>query len=185
MSYHIRVGSRGREVNAHVRRSVASTARKLLFKTMSREALPELDAVYQRQLAELMRVRRAVASVATSRKRLELQIGQMEEESGEDRLAMGTGQDPIAGESSASREGTERRLAELRQQYVALEAEEEHVFAASRRLQVKVEAFRAAKEAAETAYVAAEEAQVATWAEVTGNADADATGAGSGTSPQN
>ena len=40
-------------------------------------ARPDLDYAYQRQLEMLTRVRRAAADIATSRKRLELQINQL------------------------------------------------------------------------------------------------------------
>src|SRR5690242_6693601 len=41
-------------------------------------AQPGLDAAYQQHFGELQRARRAVADVATSRKRLELQITELE-----------------------------------------------------------------------------------------------------------
>jgi hypothetical protein len=41
-------------------------------------ALPALDAAYQQQFAEPLRIRRAVARVATSGKRLKLQIAELE-----------------------------------------------------------------------------------------------------------
>ncbi len=47
--------------------------------TPSRDARPDLDYAYQRQLEMLTRVRRAVADIATARKRLELQVQQLEE----------------------------------------------------------------------------------------------------------
>ena len=46
-------------------------------------ALPGLDAAYRQQLVALSRVRRCVATVATSRKRLELQIGDLERQADE------------------------------------------------------------------------------------------------------
>lgn len=45
----------------------------------SLNARPDLDVAYERQLEMLTRIRRAVANVATSRKRLELQAGQLEQ----------------------------------------------------------------------------------------------------------
>jgi phage shock protein A len=145
-------------------------------------ALPGLDAAYQRQRLTLSRVRRAVAAVATSRKRLELQIGKLEQQAGErggqSRAGTEAGQDGIADEGQVSRDTTSRRLTELRRQYADARAEEERVTAASRRLQAKVNDFLAAREAIEAAYTAAEEAAEAAWAGVTGNADADATGSG-------
>lgn len=137
-------------------------------------ALPGLDAEYQRQRLTLTRVRRAAADVATSRKRLELQLGQLEQQAGEPggqgHAGMGAGQGGIADEGQVSRDATERRLTDLRRQYEDMQAEEARVTAASRRLQAKVDAFLAAKEAIEGAYTAAEEAAEAAWAEVTGNA---------------
>lgn len=56
----------------------ASTPRWLLGQIGFWVARPGLDAAYQRQLVALARSRRAVAGVATSRKRLELQIGELE-----------------------------------------------------------------------------------------------------------
>ena len=143
-------------------------------------ALPGLDAAYQRQLLTLTRVRRAAATVATSRKQLELQVGQLEQQVGErggqSHAEMEAGQGGIADEGQVRRD-TLQRLADLRRQYADMQAEEERVIAASRRLQVKVDAFRAAKEATEAAYTEAEEAAEAAWAEVTGNADTDPAGA--------
>ena len=137
-------------------------------------ALPGLDAAYQRQLLTLSRVRRAVATAATSRKRLELQIGQLERQAAErgDRrhAGMPAGPGDIADEGQVSRDTIERRLAGLRRQYADMQVEEERLSAASRRLQAKVNAFRAAREAIEAAYTAVEEAAEAAWAEVTGHA---------------
>jgi hypothetical protein len=59
-------------------RPATSAQRWLLGKAGLWAAGPGLDAAYRRQLMELMRVRRVVASVATARKRLELRIGELE-----------------------------------------------------------------------------------------------------------
>jgi phage shock protein A len=136
-------------------------------------AIPGLAAAYQRQRLTVTRVRRAAASVATSRKRLELQIWRLEQQSAEagGQSDPGTAADQggVADEGQLRREPTERRLADLRRQYADLQAEEERVTAASRRLQANVNEFGAAKEAVEAAYAAAEEAAEAAWAEVTGS----------------
>jgi len=59
----------------------------MIFKAKANKALDRaedpretLDYSYQRQLEMLQKVRRGVADVATSRKRLELQISQLERE---------------------------------------------------------------------------------------------------------
>jgi len=118
---------------------------------LARAAFPGLDVAYERQRARLTPVRRAVADVATSRKRLELQIGQLEQQAG-------APDDPGA---------VERRLADLRRQYAGRQAEEERLALASQRLQAKVDAFRASQEACQAAYLAAEEAAATIWAELT------------------
>ena len=61
----------------------------MIFKSKANNALDRmedpretLDYSYQRQLEMLQKVRRGVADVATSRKRLELQMNQINQQSG-------------------------------------------------------------------------------------------------------
>jgi len=129
-------------------RSAAGAARWLLAKT----ALPGLDAAYERQREMLTPMRRTAADVATSRKRLELQIGQLERE--------------VAEQGGTAPDAAQGRLADLRRRYAALRAEEERVMVASQRLQATIEDFRTRMEAAKSAYLAAQEAVETTWAEV-------------------
>lgn len=109
-----------------------------------------MDQLYQRTLESVTRVRRSVADVATSRKRVELQIEQLEhrldaleDERGvpddRDRHALVTGQ-----------------LAGQREEYDRLRGEEKRVTVASMRLQAKVDAFRTRKEATKASWTAAE-----------------------------
>ncbi len=144
---------------------------------------PDLDGAYQRQLERQMRMRRAVADVATARKRLELQIGQLEQQVGkpgeQSRKATETGQGNLAEEAQPG-PGAEGRLADLRHQYADMQTEEERLTVASQRLQAKVEAFRTRKESIKASLAAAEAAAEAAWAEaVIDEASADAQGAGS------
>ena len=111
---------------------------------------PDLDAAYQRQIETQTHVRRAVALVATSRKRLQLEIERLEREA-----------TPGA------------RLTELRRQYAAIQAQEELVAVAYSRLQSEVNAFRDARKTIEAAYTAAEEAAEAVLAEATGAVPAE------------
>jgi cytochrome c556 len=146
-------------------------------------ARPDLDAAYERQLEMLTRVRRAVADVATSRKRLELQAAQLEQQisklSEQSRKVMEAGHGNLAEEADARRGAAEEQLAELRRKYADMQAEEERITAASQRLQAKVDAFRTRKEAIKAAYTAAEAAAEAGWVEaVIEAASADIGGAG-------
>jgi phage shock protein A len=133
---------------------------------------PDLDAAHLRQVETQMRVRRAGATVATSRKRLQLEIERLEQEIGErggqGRAEMETSHDGMPGASEAVRDTPEARLAELRRQYAAIQAQEERVAVASTRLQVEINTFRDARKTIEAAYTAAEEAAEAGLAEATG-----------------
>jgi phage shock protein A len=147
----------------------ASTPRWLLGQIGFWVARPGLDAAYQRQLVALTRSRRAVASVATSRKRLELQIAELErraETLGDLRSPVtGVTQDDAPDQQYAPRSVTEQ-LADLRRQYTDMRTKEERITAASRQLMAEVNAFRVGQENTKAAYLAAEEAAKAVDAEI-------------------
>jgi PspA/IM30 family/Helix-turn-helix domain len=122
-----------------------------------------LDYSYQRQLEALTKIRRGVADVATSRKRVELQVGQLEQVAA--RLAsqrahaLGTAQQELASEARAREDQVEEQLSVLRRQLLVLTGEEEKLTAASQRLAAKVDAFRTRKETVKATYTAAEATQ--------------------------
>jgi DNA-binding XRE family transcriptional regulator len=122
-----------------------------------------LDYSYQRQLESLTKVRRGVADVATSRKRIELQITTLEQQAG--KLASQRGHAIEAGRADLAREAQMReaevqeQLAGLREQFLIVTAEEERLTTASQRLQARVEAFRVQKETLKATYTAAEAAE--------------------------
>jgi phage shock protein A len=145
----------------------------------SLNARPDLDTAYERQLEMLTHVRRAVATVATSRKRLELQANQLEQQIGklgeQSRAAMEAGRGDLAEEAGARRGAVQEQLDDLQRQYGGMQAEEERLTVASQRLQAKVDAFRTRKEVIKAAHAAAEAAAEAAWAEaVIDDASADA-----------
>jgi DNA-binding XRE family transcriptional regulator len=119
-----------------------------------------LDLSYQHQLETLTRIRRGVADVATSRKRLELQINSLEQHA--DSLArqrdeaLRTGREDLAGVAASRAAAIVDQLSDLRRQYLGLTREEAKLTAASQRLQGKVEAFRTRKETLKATYTAAE-----------------------------
>ena len=155
----------------------------VLGKIGFRVALPGLDAAYQQQLVVLSRVRRCVATVATSRKRLELRISELERQANETEApggkAMDASQVDAAGQDQTTRDVT-GQLAGLRLQYAGMQAKERRVHAANRRLFAEVTAFRTSKDAIKAAYTAAEEAAKAVSAAASGDqlAQDDATGEG-------
>ena len=119
-----------------------------------------LDYSYQRQLEMLQQVRRGLADVATSRKRVELQSQQLT--AATDRMqqqataALAAGREDLAREALTRRSGALQQLADLAQQQTSLQAEQDKLTAASQRLQAKVEAFRIRKETIKASYTAAE-----------------------------
>jgi len=135
-----------------------------------------LDYSYQRQLETLTKVRRGVADVATSRKRVELQVAALEEQAAnfarrcED--ALKTGRESLASEAQARESGIQEQLSDLRHQLARLAEEEEKLTAASQRLQAKVDAFRVQKETIKASYTAAEASE--TVREAIAEIDADA-----------
>jgi phage shock protein A len=119
-----------------------------------------LDYSYQQQLELLQKVRRGVADVATSRKRLELQVNQLNQQSTKlDRQArdsLAAGREDLAREALTRKAGLATQLQDLQVQYEQLQGEEEKLSQASQRLQAKVDAFRTRKETIKATYSAAE-----------------------------
>lgn len=118
-----------------------------------------LDYSYRRQLELLQKVYRGVADVATSIKRLELQINQQEMHA--DRLheqarkAMSLGREDLAREALTRRSAITAQTKEMQSQYDDLRAEEEKLRQAADNLRTKVEMFRSRKETLKARYNAA------------------------------
>jgi phage shock protein A len=139
----------------------------LIFRSKANKALDRmedpretLDYSYQTQLELLQKVRRGVADVATSRKRIELQMNQLELSSTkldkQARDALSAGREDLAREALSRKSGVQGQQADLQTQYTSLQGEEEKLTAASQRLQAKVDAFRTKKETIKATYTAAE-----------------------------
>jgi DNA-binding XRE family transcriptional regulator len=121
-----------------------------------------LDYSYQRQLEHLTKVRRGVADVATSHKRVELQAAALERQAGklagQREHAIEAGRADLAREAQMREAGIQEQLSGLREQLLILTGEEEKLTMASQRLQAKVEAFRTRKETLKATYTADEAA---------------------------
>jgi len=131
-------------------------------KTLDRYEDPRetLDYSYERTLEMLQKMRRAVADVATSRKRVELQAQQLQRSAAklddQAKQAVAQGRDDLAREALTRRSAIGTQLADLQVQHDQLKAEEAKMVDASQRLQTKVEAFRTRKETMKASYTAAE-----------------------------
>ena len=119
-----------------------------------------LDYSYQTQLELLQKVRRGVADVATSRKRVELQMNQVQQTTDkldrQARDALAAGREDLSREALTRKASVQAQLNDLQAQYSNLQGEEEKLTAASQRLQAKVDAFRVRKETIKATYTAAE-----------------------------
>jgi phage shock protein A len=119
-----------------------------------------LDYSYERQLEMLQKMRRGVADVATSRKRIELQAQQLQQSAAklesQAKQAVSQNREDLAREALTRRQGLATELASLQGQHDQLRAEEQKLVDASRRLEAKVQAFRTRKETIKATYTAAE-----------------------------
>ena len=139
----------------------------MIFRAKANKALDRaedpretLDYSYQRQIELLSKVRRGVADVATSRKRVELQVNQLEQQStklqGQAQKAIDMNREDLAREALTRKSGLTTQINDLKVQHAQLQGEEEKLTLAQQRLQTKVEAFRTKKETIKATYTAAE-----------------------------
>ena len=119
-----------------------------------------LDYSYQRMLEQLTQVRRGVADVATSRKRLELQASQLTQSGAkleeQARQAIAQNREDLAREALSRRASIVQQLQDLKTQHDQLDAQESQLTQASQRLQARVESFRTRKETIKATYTAAQ-----------------------------
>jgi len=139
----------------------------MIFRAKANKALDRaedpretLDYSYQRQVEMLTKVRRGVADVATSRKRVELQMNQLQSQSSklteQAQKALSMGREDLAREALTRKSALQTQVNDLTAQHAQLQGEEEKLTLASQRLQAKVEAFRTRKETIKATYTAAE-----------------------------
>jgi phage shock protein A len=119
-----------------------------------------LDYSYERQLQLLQDVKRGMADVVTSKKRLQLQSGKLEQEvvklEKQARQAVGAGREDLARQALERKAMVQQQLQGLDVQVQELEAQQERLVSSERQLSAKVEAFRSQKEVIKAQYSAAE-----------------------------
>jgi phage shock protein A len=98
--------------------------------------------------------------VATSRKRVELQVNQLQGQAdklqGQAEQAIKANREDLAREALTRKSGLTAQIADLKTQQAQLQGEEEKLTLAQQRLSAKVEAFRTRKETIKATYTAAE-----------------------------
>lgn len=112
-----------------------------------RDLSDNLDLLYEKQLEALQLVRRSIADVATARKRIELQVAQLEKRT-----------DNLDDEAETATAGTRaaQRMAHLKAQREVVAGQEQRLISLSQHLQTQLEGFRTAKEFLKACDVAAE-----------------------------
>ena len=119
-----------------------------------------LDYSYEKQLEMLQKVRRGVAEVATSKKRIELQAAKLEQSvtklDSQARAALQQGREDLARVALERKGGVQGQLRDLDTQRDQLQGEQDKLVLAEQRLTAKVEAFRTRKETIKAQYTAAE-----------------------------
>ncbi|WP_321429174.1 PspA/IM30 family protein [uncultured Methanolobus sp.] len=119
-----------------------------------------LDYSYEKQLEMLQDVKRGVAEVTTSKKRLQLQRSKLQQNveklDGQAKEAIKADREDLARMALERKSSLTTQIQGLDQQITDLEKEQEKLVAAEKRLSTKVEVFRTKKETIKAQYSAAE-----------------------------
>ncbi|HVB53975.1 MAG TPA: PspA/IM30 family protein [Candidatus Acidoferrales bacterium] len=119
-----------------------------------------LDLAYQKQITALQQVKRGVAEVVTSEKRLELQAGQLRQNQvklqSQAKLAVQQGRDDLARLALTRSQAADVQLESLDQQVQQLKDQEQKLQLTAQKLQARVEAFRTQKDTLKAQYSAAQ-----------------------------
>jgi phage shock protein A len=117
-----------------------------------------LDLSYEKQVENLQKVRRALADVATAKKRLELQATQLQAQAqklqDQAKQALSQGQEDLAREALGRRATLAEQLQGLGTQHQQVEAQQQQLETTATRLQTQVDAFRTKKETLKATYTA-------------------------------
>ncbi|MGH7777338.1 MAG: PspA/IM30 family protein [Candidatus Dormibacterales bacterium] len=119
-----------------------------------------LDFAYQKQVESLQQVRRSVADVLTSEKRLELQAAQLQQSQSklqdQAKAALAQGREDLARLALTRSQAAQTQLQGLSQQIQQLKDQEQKLELTAQKLQAKVDSFRTQKETIKAQYSAAE-----------------------------
>ena len=133
-----------------------------------------LDLSYEKQLEQLTKVRKSVADVATSRKRIELQAAELQKQAdklqGQAKAALEQGNEDLAREALVRRTAIASQLSDLEVQHTQVAEQEQKLIETSQVLQTRVEQFRTQKETIKATYTA-DEAQTKIGEAVSGISD--------------
>ena len=119
-----------------------------------------LDYSYEQQLRLIQDVKRGIADVVTSKKRLQLQTDKLEQSlvklDSQAREALAAGREDLARAALERKTLAQQQLQDLDRQIQQLEGQQEKLTVSERQLAAKIEAFRSQKEVIKAQYSAAE-----------------------------
>src|SRR5881296_3919916 len=119
-----------------------------------------LDYSYQKQLELLQNVKRGIADVVTSKKRLQMQSDKLEQSVAkldtQARQALAAGREDLARTALERKTLAQNELQTLDQQVAELEKQQEQLTDNEKKMQAKIETFRTKKEVIKAQYSAAE-----------------------------
>ncbi len=118
-----------------------------------------LDLSYQKQMEALQQVKRSVADVLTSEKRLEIQAAQLQQSQdklqGQAKLALQQGREDLARLALTRAQDAQNQAQGLQSQITQLKDQEQKLEITAQKLQAKVESFRTQRETMKAQYSAA------------------------------
>jgi phage shock protein A len=119
-----------------------------------------LDYSYEQMLEQLQNVKRGVADVVTSKKRIELQQQKLEQNvvklETQARQAVGANREDLARQALERKAVAQQQLQDMDTQVKQLEDQQEKLVAAQQQLETRIESFRSQKEVLKAQYSAAE-----------------------------
>jgi phage shock protein A len=115
-----------------------------------------LDYSYERQLELLQNVKKGVAEVATSKKRLQLQraklVQNIDKLEGQARDAIASDREDLARLALERKAALQQQVEEINREIAELDKQQEKLVEAEKRLSTKVEIFRTRKESIKAQY---------------------------------
>jgi phage shock protein A len=119
-----------------------------------------LEYSYQKQIELLQNVKKGIADVVTSKKRLQLQEDKLQQQvvklDTQARQALAAGNEDLARTALERKNVTQTELQSLDSQVAQLQEQQEQMTASQQKLQTKIESFRSRKEVIKAQYSAAE-----------------------------
>ncbi len=119
-----------------------------------------LDYGYQKQLELLQNVKKGIADVVTSKKRLQMQTEKMQQQvvklDTQARQALAQNREDLARVALERKQAVQTEMQSLDQQIAQLEQQQQQLTDNEQKLRVKIEAFRTKKEVIKAQYSAAE-----------------------------